>query len=948
MQVERLNLRISSGVLTALFALVVLAFAPAQNAYAQDGTLRIGGDYKYLTLREGAKSSECQRACKNDVSCRAWTFIKQTTRRKKGINFNLGPDLNIGFGGRRQVEPPKCRLKHSVGEKRANECCISGVKRVVERRGGRKAEQCAVYAEKAVEQQDANLSRRCRYRGNRWHGDYRTHYKWCMDSRRRHSDKETDVRADQLRECRDDRRVRNQACDRYASTALDILDQASKNDCRTSNRSWEKEHERVYEWCLDRRPAKRRQVMDDAQAKLASCIRRGGGERLERCETYADKALAQVKRAKNNDCRTSGTTWSPAYKVHYRACRKLGRREMRKKADLRTSYINRCVRRGSQARVMETGHVEVRQRNARQWHSVRLTKRFNNPVVIMGPVSFNGADPAHARVRRVTRRGFEFRIEEFGKDGTHARESLSYMVVEKGIHRFDGMVIEAGTILTGADMVNRDWSRVDLSNRWREAPVVLAQTQTFKGRDPVNARIKSVTRRGFELTLSEKESDRGGHAREVVAFVAVKQGSHKIEGSQEQNSNLWSGRISRTTHEWQRVNFPRRFGGASPALFATAQSSNGADSFDVRYRRLEERRVQLRLQEEQSKDRETNHTREVLGVVALPFGNYWAASSTELEDQVARDPVAVTPPVVVDDRQVDLRNCRDYAERSVRQFGRSRRLSCGFTGRTWHGDERRHLRWCRRNGLGAASDKMTDHRSRLQGCRRRAEEAPVVPQVASLNWQRVKGALKQISVGSDGDVWGVNSGNRVFRRQPRKRRWAAVPGRLKQIEVGTASEVWGVGTDNRVYRWGGRSWKQKRGRLKQISVGADGTIWGVNSANKIFVWNGRKWRKIGGRLKQISVGSRAHVWGVNGNNEIFRWGGRGRWVRVTGRMKQVSVSSNGDVYAISPADEVFRRDDASGEWIKQSGALKQISVGDGSQLWGVNQGNRIYTAGVRR
>ncbi len=944
MQVKILEKYFRKGMASAFFALLLLIVMPVGSVFASEiDTIRIGGDYKFLTMREGAESSECRRACDRDVSCRAWTFIKQRTRVKKGINFNLGPDLNIGFGGREEIIPAQCRLKHAVGPKQFNECCISGVKKVVRRRRPSKAEQCADYAEKAIEQQDKNLADRCRYRGNRWHGNYRIHYRWCMDSSSRRSARETEIRDEKLRECRDQRRVRNSVCDRYAATAMDILEQAKENDCRTTNRDWDREYERVYEWCLDNGRRKRRRVLEDAQAKLAACIRRGGGALIERCETYAENALAQVRRAKQNGCRPAGSTWSTEFRVHYRACRKLGSREMRRKDRLRANYINRCIRRGSQAPVMETGRVEVRQRNARQWHTVRLTKRFRDPVVIMGPVSFNGGDPAHARVRRVTRRGFEFRIEEFGKDGAHVRETLSYMVIEKGVHRFDDMVIEAGTILTGADLVNREWSNVDLSHGWRQVPVVLAQTQTFKGPDPVVARVRSVTRRGFQVTLSEQESDRRGHTREIVGFVALSPGRHQIEGSRDENSNLWSGRVSRVSHRWLQVSFPRRFGGARPALFATAQSSNGADTFDIRYRQLRERRVQLRLQEEQSKDRETNHTNEVLGVVALPYGSYWAVSSSEVEDQIANDQIAVPVPPV--DTGSDLANCRDYAERSVIQFTRARRLACRISGRNWHGNERRHLRWCRINGLGAASDELADRRAKLQRCRRRAEEQPVGPRVEAVAWRRVRGGLRQVSVGADGTVWGVNAANRVYLYQ--RGRWIPARGRLKQIEVGTAAEVWGVGTDDRVYRLRGNQWIEKRGRLKQVAVGSDGTVWGVNAANKIYQWNGRRWLQVRGRLKQISVGNRRHIWGVNGNNEIYKWNGRRRWVRVAGTMKQVAVSANGDVYGISPANQIYRRNSRTGEWIRLSGSLRQLSVGDGSQLWGTNSSSLIYTATVR-
>ncbi len=727
MQLFRNTFQFSKGALIALFALIAIMFAPVGNAIAEEvDSLRIGGDYQFLTLRVGDDFRVCQRACKDDASCKAWTFIKQRTKKKEGISFNLGPDLNIDFGGKKEIIPPQCRLKHSVGPKHANECCTSGVKRVVQRSRPNKAERCANYAESALDQQDKNLTQRCRLRGTRWQGNYRNHYRWCMDSSRRASVRETQARDDKLRDCRDNRRVRrDRQCDRYASTAMDVLEQAKANNCRTPNREWDKEHERVYQWCLDNGRSKRRDVLERAQAKLASCIRRGGGARSERCENYAEDALEQVDQAKKNSCRASGPTWARDFKTHYKACRTQSGRQIRAKTQLRKSYINRCIRRGSQPKVMETGSVEVRQRNARQWHTVRFSKRFKDPVVIMGPVSFNGGDPAHARVRSVSSRGFEFRIEEFGKDGAHTRESLSYMVIEKGIHNFDGTIIEAGTISTSADMVDRDWSSVRLFNRWRKAPVVLAQTQTFKGSDPVNARIKNVSRRGFEVTLSEQESDRRGHAREVVGYVAMPQGRLRLDGGRASDVDVWSGRVSRTNHKWRKIAFPNRFGG-NPALFARAQSSNGADTFDVRYRKLTSRRVELRLQEEQSKDRETNHTNEVLGVIAMPFGSYWATSSRSIDDQVARErrpaPRPIAPPV---GPSANLTDCRDYSDKAVTQFRRSRRNSCGFIGTNWHGEVNRHRRWCRRNGLRAADRFIVKHRNQLRNCLDRVDNRPV-------------------------------------------------------------------------------------------------------------------------------------------------------------------------------------------------------------------------------
>ncbi len=93
--------------------------------------------------------------------------------------------------------------------------------------------------------------------------------------------------------------------------------------------------------------------------------------------------------------------------------------------------------------------------------------------------------------------------------------------------------------------------------------------------------------------------------------------------------------------------------------------------------------------------------------------------------------------------------------------------------------------------------------------------------------------------------------------------WQVIDGGLKQISVGGASHIWGVNSGDAIFRWNGSGWQGIDGRLKNVSVGADGTVWGVNAGDAIFRWNGSGWQRIDGGLKQISVGSANSVWGVN-------------------------------------------------------------------------------------
>ncbi len=98
-----------------------------------------------------------------------------------------------------------------------------------------------------------------------------------------------------------------------------------------------------------------------------------------------------------------------------------------------------------QAAVMEVGLVTVAQTIKNQWHTVTLKNVFKNPVVVMGPVSFNDPllgeqSPCVARVRNITSNSFEFQVDEWDYlDGVHEKETVAYMVVEQGLHMVNGM-----------------------------------------------------------------------------------------------------------------------------------------------------------------------------------------------------------------------------------------------------------------------------------------------------------------------------------------------------------------------------------------------------------------------------------------------------------------------------------------------------------------------------
>eukprot|EP00054_Salpingoeca_dolichothecata_P037309 m.10517 g.10517 ORF g.10517 m.10517 type:complete len:552 (-) comp7423_c0_seq1:108-1763(-) len=208
-------------------------------------------------------------------------------------------------------------------------------------------------------------------------------------------------------------------------------------------------------------------------------------------------------------------------------------------------------------------------------------------------------------------------------------------------------------------------------------------------------------------------------------------------------------------------------------------------------------------------------------------------------------------------------------------------------------------------------------------------------------WFPMNGKLKHISVSLDGERWGVNAEDSVYRRVGKD--WIKMPGKLKMVSCGSRTEIYGVNGDDNVYKWNGESWDKLSGKLKYVSVGSDGTCYGVNADDVAYIREGDKWAKLPGKLRQIEVGSKDYVVGVNGANNVYRFNVQeGKWEQLPGSLTHVTVDNHGRIYGCNQASEIFRLT-AQDTWSKLPGKLKNVTIG-GPQLFGVNEEDNIYTA----
>ena len=123
----------------------------------------------------------------------------------------------------------------------------------------------------------------------------------------------------------------------------------------------------------------------------------------------------------------------------------------------------------------ETGTVQVAQSTHSQRHTIELTERYTDPVVIMQMGTYVGIQPAHAQVFSTGRTSFTFGLIEpsiYG-NGAHATETVHYAVIEAGRYTLpDGRLLVADTLAMQTSRHDPGEGYVSINTKnWFDGPV---------------------------------------------------------------------------------------------------------------------------------------------------------------------------------------------------------------------------------------------------------------------------------------------------------------------------------------------------------------------------------------------------------------------------------------------------------------------------------------------
>ncbi len=250
--------------------------------------------------------------------------------------------------------------------------------------------------------------------------------------------------------------------------------------------------------------------------------------------------------------------------------------------------------------------------------TITLSKNYANPVIIVTQLSNNEPDPATVRIDNVSGNSFSIHIDEWDYlDGTHANETIGYVVVEAGQHTLE----DGTTVVAGQSTVDHNWKTVKLTLPSGGSYVAVASVNSNNDSASVVTRLNKVSRNSFIVKLQEEEAADGVHAAETVGWLAFE------FGTATSGNRLYEAAIasSSLTNE-QLIRFEQQFG-TPPVVVAATHTYNEADTVNVRLRSIGTSKAFPIMQEEQSLDPELNHADERIGFIALDAGAIMAIPS---------------------------------------------------------------------------------------------------------------------------------------------------------------------------------------------------------------------------------------------------------------------------------------------------------------------------------
>ena len=154
-----------------------------------------------------------------------------------------------------------------------------------------------------------------------------------------------------------------------------------------------------------------------------------------------------------------------------------------------------------------------------QWQSVGNQFNTDNRVLFFSAPTNHGTQRGVARMRR-TDTSAEFKFQEWSNlDGVHNNETIHIASFPQGSWNADNTQIEVGTATVSG---TRQWTTIDFDTAFTRKPAVITTLQTANGRDAVDVHVRNITTTSMQVALFEEQAKMGTwHQPETVGYLLV-------------------------------------------------------------------------------------------------------------------------------------------------------------------------------------------------------------------------------------------------------------------------------------------------------------------------------------------------------------------------------------------------------------------------------------------
>lgn len=254
------------------------------------------------------------------------------------------------------------------------------------------------------------------------------------------------------------------------------------------------------------------------------------------------------------------------------------------------------------------------------------------------------------------------------------------------------------------------------------------------------------------------------------------------------------------------------------------------------------------------------------------------------------------------------------------------------------------------SGLRRVREDAGDSPPRREGARgtrpvsRIADTSPLV-------FTRVAGGLKQLAIGLDGSVFGLETSGSIRRWSNAEKRFNGFPGNLNVLGVSASGLPFGLGPGGNFARHDGAAWRNVplRFGLIDLTFANEQDALAINVEGQLFRLSFKdgnaSYQRLPGDGTRIAVAPDGSYWYRNGAGLLFRCDLLNQCQRLSVNASDLAVGPAGTVFIVDDQFNLRRFNAETGLFdILRRGSTLRVAVGPGDRPWIIERNGDVLAS----